>query len=88
MNRRTRAASHLDRALLALPLALILTTCGGDDCSIDPYAAPGTYTVTNASRAALVGATVTIVGDTLSIRYTLPDGSSWRARYRVEDAWY
>lgn len=72
---------------LALISALALTTCERGKCKIEANPPSGTYTVTDAYRPELVGATVTISGDTVTVRYTLPDGSRWRARYRVDDAY-
>lgn len=74
-------------ALAALALAMPLLSCPRGKCEIDPNPNAGVYTVRDSRRPELVGATVSVVEDTVTIRYTLPDGSRWKARYRVEDAY-
>lgn len=74
--------------LLALFLALPrLLSCQRGSCEINPTPPEGTYRAVDAYPASLIGATVTVDGEDVSIRYTTTDGSTWEARYTVTDAY-
>lgn len=76
----------LIRSVLLVVFAL-LVSCDRQSCAIGDHPANGTYEAYDATPSSLLGAEVTVDGSDVTIRYTLEDGSTWEARYKVTDAY-